>query len=174
MSHLSQTISSLRELFPSALVAVNEYQGETTLVIAPENLLAVAQHLRNELAYNFLEDLAAVDYFPQEPRFAVSYILLSMANNTRLRLKVFLEGEEPGVDSLANTWLSANWHEREAFDLMGIQFKGHPDLRRILMPADWQGHPHRKDYPLGYEEVQFSFNWRDIDNTKSYAKDRAE
>jgi NADH-quinone oxidoreductase subunit C len=75
------------------------------------------------------------------------------------------------VDSVTSVWRCADWYEREAFDMLGIKFNNHPDLRRILMPADWVGYPHRKDYPLGYEEVQFSFNWREIDSKKPYAKE---
>ena len=82
-----------------------------------------------------------------------------------------IDGQDPQLPSVSGVWPAAEWPEREAFDLMGIEFIGHPDLRRILMPADWEGHPLRKDYPLGYEEVQFSFNWREIDRRKDYAPD---
>jgi NADH-quinone oxidoreductase subunit C len=94
-----------------------------------------------------------------------------MTANARIRLKVLLSGDDPTVDSVVSVWRNADWYEREAFDMLGIKFNNHPDLRRILMPNDWVGHPHRKDYPLGYEEVQFSFNWREIDAKKPYAKD---
>jgi NADH-quinone oxidoreductase subunit C len=174
MSHLSHTLSALRAAFGTAILDVTEFRGETTVLVEPAHLLAISQHLHDQLNYTFLADLAAVDYFPAEPRFAVSYVLFSLAHNTRFRVKVYLEGDEPSVDSVSGVWLSANWHEREAYDLMGIHFNNHPDLRRILMPAEWEGHPHRKDYPLGYEEIQFSFNWREVDDTKSYAKDRSE
>ncbi|HUN22961.1 MAG TPA: NADH-quinone oxidoreductase subunit C [Anaerolineales bacterium] len=174
MSHLSHTLSELQAAFGTDIQAVSEFRGETTVVVEPTRILAISQYLHDQLSYTFLADLAAVDYFPEEPRFAVSYVLFSLAQNTRFRVKVFLEGDEPSVDSVSGVWLSANWHEREAYDLMGIHFNNHPDLRRILMPAEWEGHPQRKDYPLGYEEIQFSFNWREVDGTKSYAKDRSE
>jgi NADH-quinone oxidoreductase subunit C len=93
-----------------------------------------------------------------------------MLHNRRLRLKVLWSDGDPAVPSMTGDWPSANWEEREAYDMFGIQFAGHPDLRRVLMPADWEGHPQRKDYPLGYETVQFSFNFDEIDRHKPYAK----
>jgi len=94
-----------------------------------------------------------------------------MSKMARVRLKVLVPEEDPEVPTVTNVYINADWYEREAWDMMGIKFAGHPDLRRLLMPADWEGHPHRKDYPLGYEEVQFSFNWREIDAKKPYAKE---
>jgi NADH dehydrogenase subunit C (EC 1.6.5.3) len=94
-----------------------------------------------------------------------------MLYTRRLRIKVYLSGDDPRLPSVTSVWPSADWEEREAYDMMGIHFEGHPSLRRILMPADWEGHPQRKDYPLGYEQVQFSFNFDDIDRLKPYAKD---
>jgi NADH-quinone oxidoreductase subunit C len=112
-----------------------------------------------------------VDYWPQTtPRFHVVYHLYSMPHNLILRLRVPLNGNAPHVDTMEKVFPNANWKEREIWDMFGIVFDGHSDLRRILMPADWQGHPLRKDYPLGYEEVQFSFNAEEIDRRKPYAK----
>ncbi len=173
MTHVEKTVAALRARFPDAIEDVIEFRGETTVVIAPPAIVEVCTFLRDdpELGYNYLADLAGVDYLPAEPRFAVSYLPYAMAANARLRLKVYLPGEAPEVASVTGVWANADWHEREAWDMLGIKFTGHPDLRRLLMPADWVGHPHRKDYPLGYEEVQFSFNWREIDARKPYAKD---
>jgi len=101
--------------------------------------------------YNFFEDMTAVDWFPSSPRFQLSYHILSFTNKERIRLRVLLEGDSPTVESVTPVWPSANFYEREVFDLFGITFDGHPNLRRILMPDDWQGHPLRKDYPVeGY------------------------
>ncbi len=101
--------------------------------------------------YNFFEDMTAVDWFPAAPRFQLSYHLLSHALMDRVRLRVMLDDADPTVDSIVPVWLGANFYEREVFDLFGIRFTGHPDLRRILLPDDWQGHPLRKDYPVeGY------------------------
>ncbi|MFQ5408353.1 MAG: NADH-quinone oxidoreductase subunit C [Anaerolineales bacterium] len=172
MNHIETTIAAIRSAYPEAVQDVKEFRGETTVVLRAGALLDVCRLLRDDgaLAYTVLADLAAVDYWPDEPRFAVSYLPFAMQHNTRLRLKVFLPGEAPEVDTVSAIWPSANWQEREAYDLMGIRFVDHPDLRRILMPADWEGHPHRKDYPLGYEEVQFSFNKEEIDKRKKYAE----
>ena len=171
MSHLERTISALQERFPHGVLGKAEFRGDITLQIDSASLVAVCRYLRDEpaLGYNVLVDIGAVDYSPQEPRFALFYIVYALVQNTRLRLKVLLPDAEPVAPSISGIWPSANWPEREAFDMMGIGFEGHPDLRRILMPADWEGHPHRKDYPLGYEEVQFTFNKREIDARKKYA-----
>jgi NADH-quinone oxidoreductase subunit C len=127
----------------------------------------VAQFMRDTpgLVYNFLSDISAVDYYPEynrPERFGISYHIYSMLYNRRLRLKVFVPEEEPEVATVTSVWPGANWLEREIFDMMGITFTGHPDMRRVLMPEDWDGHPHRRDYPLGYEQVQFSFNVEEI------------
>lgn len=103
-------------------------------------------------------------------RFAVSYHIYSLLYNRRLRIKVFVNEDEPVVPTVTNVWPAANWLEREINDMMGIRFEGHPDMRRLLMPDDWQGHPHRRDYPLGYETIQFSFNVEDILKHKPFAK----
>ncbi len=104
-----------------------------------------------DCAFNYLSDLTCVDWFPQEPRFEVIYHLLSMSKKERVRLKVRLDGDSPVVESVTSVWPGANYFEREVFDLFGVRFTGHPYLRRLLMPEDWQGHPLRKDYPVeGY------------------------
>jgi NADH-quinone oxidoreductase subunit C len=118
-----------------------------------------------------LVDVTAVDYWPQEePRFHVVYQLYSMRNNLLLRLRVPLNGSLPHVRTVEGIYPSANWFEREVWDLFGIRFDNHSDPRRIIMPADWDGHPLRKDYPLGYEEVQFSFNQDQVSQHKPSPK----
>lgn len=173
MTHVQKTVEAIKAKFPEAVEEVIEFRGETTVVVKPEAIVAVSGLIKNDpdLKYNYLVDVVGVDLYNEEPRFAVSYIAYAMTANARIRLKVFLPGDEPTVDSVTSVWRSADWYEREAFDMLGIKFNNHPDLRRILMPADWVGYPHRKDYPLGYEEVQFSFNWREIDSKKPYAKE---
>jgi NADH-quinone oxidoreductase subunit C len=99
------------------------------------------------------------------------YFFYSLAHNIRLGLRVPLNGNAPTLPSIEGIYPNANWHEREIWDMFGIRFEGHSDLRRILMPYDWEGHPLRKDYPLGYEEVQFTFNYDEIDQRKPYAKE---
>jgi NADH-quinone oxidoreductase subunit C len=101
--------------------------------------------------YNFFEDVTAVDWFPSSPRFQLSYHIVSHTYKERIRLQVLLDGDAPAVESITTVWPSANFYEREVFDLFGIGFEGHPNLRRIMMPDDWQGYPLRKDYPVeGY------------------------
>jgi NADH-quinone oxidoreductase subunit C len=146
-------VQRLREWNGAAVAEVVEFRGETTVLVPRQHLLAVAEFLAGEpsLRFSFLSDLSAVDRFPLEPRFEVNYHLLSMEKRARLRLKVKLAGKDPSVHSVTPVWPTANWHERETFDLFGIRFEGHPDLRRILMPDDWEGYPLRKDYPTeGY------------------------
>lgn len=166
-------VESLRAAFSDAVQDVQEFRGEITFIIDRDHIVDVCRYCRDTkgLEYNFLSDVAGVDYFPQEPRFAVSYHLYSMIHNRALRLKVLLPGDEPEIPSVIGLFPSANWSEREIYDMFGITFTGHPDLRRLLMPEDWDGHPLRKDYPLGYETVQFSFNFDEVDKYKPYARE---
>ena len=151
---------------------VDEYRGEVRLVIAAARLVEAARALRDEFGYRMLVDITAVDYWPQEtPRFHLVYHLLDLDHNLILSLRVPLDGHAPSLETLESVFPNANWYEREVWDMFGIRFEGHSDLRRILMPFDWEGHPLRKDYPLGYEEVQFSFNFEEIDLRKPYAKE---
>ncbi len=127
--------------------------GETTVTISSSSIREVCEFLRSRHGFDMLADLCGVDRGPEEePRFEVNYHLFSTMHHQRLRLKVLLSGEEPKVGTVTTVWRTANWHERETFDLVGIEFEGHPDLRRILLPSDFDGHALRKDYPLrGYE-----------------------
>jgi NADH-quinone oxidoreductase subunit C len=166
-------IDLIKSKFPEAIQQVIEFRGETTLVIAPEALIDVALFLRDDpaLKFDLLSDVSAVDYFPEHPRFAVNYHVYSMENNRSLRLKVQLDGETPHVASVTSVWPGANWHEREVWDLMGVRFDGHPDLRRIMLPEDYLGHPLRKDAARFYEEPQFTHNFDEVESRKPYAKE---
>ena len=136
---------------PGAIVGGGPAFGEITLEVRPERILPVCRFLKDEQKFVRLADLTAVDWHPREPRFEVVYHLHSFEMNQRLRLKCRLPGEAPELDSVTGIWRSANWHEREVYDLFGIVFRGHPNLIRIMMPEDWEGHPLRKDYPIhGY------------------------
>jgi NADH-quinone oxidoreductase subunit C len=145
------TVTLVKEKFPQAVLEAVEFRDEQTLVLQPASLLSVCTYLQKNLRYDFLSTVTAVDWPERTPRFDVVYQLLSLTNQCVLRLKVRVgnRGEEhPSVPSVTSIWPGANWYEREVYDLFGIEFAGHPDLRRIMMPPDWTTHPLRKDYPL--------------------------
>ncbi len=136
----------------AAVLAEKRDLGELTLEIAPEKLVAVCAHLKAVCGFERLSGITAVDRYPAEPRFEIVYHLHSVSRNERVRLKCRLPGEDAEIDSATAVWRSANWYEREVFDLFGVRFRNHPDLRRIMLPEDWEGHPLRKDYPVqGYK-----------------------
>ncbi|MDE2485645.1 MAG: NADH-quinone oxidoreductase subunit C [candidate division NC10 bacterium] len=149
------TVSELRERFPEATFSTRSFRNETTLLVRSGDLIRICRHLKEDpgLLYDFLSDLTAVDRLGDHPRFEVVYRLFSLQYKWRIRLKAQVE-EEEAVPSVTSVWGAANWHEREVFDMFGIRFEGHPDLRRILMPEGWEGFPLRKDYP-----VQASPKW---------------
>ena len=135
---------------PEAMLDAKFDRGELTLTIAAGEIRSAAATVQ-AAGYNFFEDVTAVDWFPSSPRFQLSYHILSHTYKERIRLRVLLDGDAPSVESITSVWPSANFYEREVFDLFGIGFEGHPNLCRIMMPDDWQGHPLRKDYPVeGY------------------------
>ena len=149
------TVSKLRERFPEATLSTRSFRNETTLLVRPGDIIRICRHLKEDfgLLYDFLSDLTAVDRLGNHPRFEVVYHLYSLQYKWRIRLKVQVE-EGEAVPSVTSVWSTANWHEREVFDMFGISFEGHPDLRRILMPEGWEGFPLLKDYP-----VQASPKW---------------
>ena len=173
MSQIEQTVTALKNRFGSAIERVIEFRGETTVSVKRQAIIEVLRFLKEspDLNYTFLADLTAYDDHPNEPRFKVIYQLREMADYTNLRVKCLVPGSEPVLPTATGVYPNANWPERELFDMFGLTFTGHPDLRRLLMPDDWHGHPLRKDYPLGYEEVEFTFNFDDIDGKKTYARD---
>lgn len=166
-------LSVLRERLGQGVLAASEFRGDLSVTLAPAAYLAAAQLLRDdaELAYTFLENLCGTDYLGREPRFEVVAHLVSMRHNHRVCLKVGASEASPSVPSLTPLFATANYQERETWDLLGIGFEGHPALARILMPDDWVGHPQRKDHPLGDEEVAFTFNQEAIYAQKPFAKE---
>ncbi|MGD2026953.1 MAG: NADH-quinone oxidoreductase subunit C [Anaerolineales bacterium] len=149
-----------------------EFRGQVQVTIPPEQIVAAATALRDKHSFEIMPDITAVDYWPQtEPRFHVVYQFNSVSRHIRVTLRVPLDGNEPTIATLTGVYPNANWLERELWDMFGIRAEGHPDLRRLLMPYDWEGHPLRKDYPLGYEEVQFTFNYDEIDQRKPRPKE---
>ena len=147
-------LETVREKFAVDIVETHAFRGDETVVIRPAALLLVAKFLKETLEFNYLMDATVVDYLfyaggrvQKEFRFEVVYHFFSLKNNTRLRLKVQLDEKNPTVDSLTGLWASADWYEREVWDMYGIRFNGHPNLKRILMYEEFQGHALRKDYP---------------------------
>lgn len=144
------SLQLLKEQFPEAVVDTLVPQGDATAVVLPESLMKIAEFLKSDrrLQFDVLVDITAIDYLGKTPRFCVVYHLLSLPFQRRLRLKVSVDNGGPALDSLTPFWGSANWLEREVWDMFGIQFAGHPDLKRILMYDGFEGHPLRKDYPI--------------------------
>jgi len=141
-------VGKLKEKFFGSVLDVTEFRGESTVTVKKEDIVAICAFAKKELGYNLLSDVCGVDYLGRAPRFMVVYHLFNISTKERLRLKAPVEEKDPRIDTVSGVWATANWHERECWDLMGIVFNNHPDLRRILMPDDWEGHPLRKDYPL--------------------------
>ena len=140
--------AAVEEFDPSALVGGKLDRGEVALEIAAEKIVPVCRFLKEQQQFVRVSTVTGVDRYPAEPRFEVVYHLHSIARNLRLRVKCRLGGENPEIDSVTAVWRGANWYERETFDLFGVRFRNHPDLRRIMLPEDWDGHPLRKDYPV--------------------------
>lgn len=137
---------------------VKDALGEVTVIVPREAIVDAASFLKNKHGFDMLADLCGADRGPEEdPRFEVNYHLLSTKHYNRLRLKVLLSEDDASVETVTSLWKTADWHERETYDLLGVKFEGHPDLRRILLPSDFDGHALRKDYPLrGYEPYSLS------------------
>jgi len=146
---------------------------EQARVIVPAGkIVELCKELRDKHDFESLMGFSVVDYHPQtEPRFHLIYQFRSITQKIHLEVRMEINGSEPVVDSVTGIYPGANWYEREGWGMFGIHFEGHPDLRRLLMPYDWEGHPLRKDYPLGYEEVQFTFNYDEIAKRKPSPKE---
>ncbi|MBV6395975.1 MAG: NAD(P)H-quinone oxidoreductase subunit J, chloroplastic [Anaerolineales bacterium] len=151
---------------------VEEFRGETHIFVEAPRIVEALTALRDTHDFKLLSAMTAVDYWPQEsPRFHVVYQLTSVTKNASIQARVAVGGEQPELPTASGVFASANWREREVFDMFGIRFAGHPDPRRILMPTDYEGHPLRKDHPLGYEEPQFTFNFDEIRLAKPSPKE---
>jgi len=169
MTNVPSIVQNLKDRFGASTY---EFRGETSLILKAEQIVPACQILRDEFNFELLNEQTAVDYWPElTPRFHVVYRLRSLKHNLIFGLRVPLDGNFPSMPTLTGVYANANWFERELWDMFGIRFEGHPDLRRVMMPEDWVGHPLRKDYPLGYEEVQFTFNFDEIDVRKPYAQE---
>lgn len=160
---------ALADALGNAITQILVFRDEITLVVPRERIVEVLTHLRDVQQFDMLTDETCVDYAPREPRFGVLYQLYSIKRNIRVRVKVMLSEYDASIPTATSIYRNANWLEREIYDLFGIHFIGHPDLRRILLPPDWQGHPLRKEVPVNVEENAFSFNRARIDAQKPYA-----
>jgi NADH-quinone oxidoreductase subunit C len=145
---LKTTVEKLNERFPESLLGVYQSSGDTFIQIDADSLIEISEFLKEELSYVILSDLFGVDRYTSEERFEVVYNLISLKDRQRLFMKVRLEEEEPELETVTNIWRSANWKEREVYDMFGIIFLNHPDLRRIYMPEDFEYFPLRKEFPL--------------------------
>ena len=154
----------IKEIFPEEVLDVREFRGQVSVTLRKNRIRDISRYLHDapDLYFDYLIDICGVDYLGKKgKRFEVVYHLYSIKHRHAIRLKAEASGEDSSIDSVTPVWIGANWHEREVFDLFGIKFNGHPDLRRILMPEDWEGYPLRKDYPLkgpakewrGFEDV---------------------
>jgi NADH-quinone oxidoreductase subunit C len=168
---LQSIVQTLQEKYE--VIKVEEFRGEVHVFIAPAQVVEVLTHLRDNESFELMSAMTAVDYWPQgeDPRFNVICQLTSVSRDLSLQIRIPVAGADPRVPTVSGVYGSANWREREIFDMFGIAFEGHPDLRRILMPFDWEGHPLRKDFPLGYEEPQFTFNFEEISLQKPNPKE---
>lgn len=150
---MGETLNQIQERFNKSVLGVHDFRGNETVIVSKESLLEVMRRLKDdpEFDFNILMDLSAVDYlnFPEaRPRFEMVYHLFSLKKNQRIRVKVPVDEKEPVVPSLTKIWPAADWYEREVWDMFGIRFSGHPNLKRILMYEEFVGHPLRKDYPV--------------------------
>lgn len=152
MNNESLTLQLLKEQFPDKIIETHSFRGDDTAIVKKEAILEVLKFLKEDprLKYNFLMDLAGVDYltYKKDPRFEVVYHLYSLEYNRRVRIKAPVDEDDPVIDSVTPLWEAANWYEREVWDMFGIKFRGHPNLKRLLMYEEFVGHPLRKDYPI--------------------------
>jgi len=164
-TELELTAQELRDREQGSVLDTEFHRGRAVLVIEPASVKPVLTHLRGK-GYRFLASLHGVDYYPEEPRLGVLYELLDMERVERISVKARVPTDAPEVDSVVELFPGAEFPEREVYDMFGVRFNGHPDLRRILMPEDYEGHPQRRDFPVGGEPVLFTFN-----EQQSYGKD---
>ena len=166
---LEPIVKALQEKFSASY---EEFRGEVHVFVTTEQIIDALTLLRDKYEFELLSALTASDYWPQvSPRFHVIYQLSSLAKNITVQLRVPVNGDRPKVPTATRVYEVANWRERELMDMFGIVAEGHPDPRGLLLPEDIGGHPLRKDFPLGYEEPQFTFNFEEIDLRKPYAKE---
>ncbi len=161
----------LKERFPEEVLDIKEFRGQVSVTLKKEKIIDILRFLHDDpdLFFDYLVDVCGADYLgKKEKRFEVVYHLYSIKHRHALRIKAEVAGDNPSIDSVVAIWAGANWHEREAYDMFGIVFSGHPDLRRILLPEDWEGYPLRKDYPLQGPEKEWPGFLDVLDRAKKY------
>ena len=154
-----EAVEKIKEKFPEEVRDVKEFREQVSVTLNKGRIFEICRFLHDEpeLSFDYLADLCGTDYLgKKDKRFEVVYHLYSIKHRCGIRLKAEVTEDDPTIDSVVPIWAGVNWHERECFDMYGITFKGHPDLRRILMPEDWEGHPLRKDYPIKGPEKEWS------------------
>jgi NADH-quinone oxidoreductase subunit C len=166
-----QIAEKIKEKFPDEVLDVREFGGQVSVILKKGKILQISRYLHDdpELSLDYLRDVCGVDYLgKKEKRFEVVYHLYSMKHRHMLRLKAEVAEDDTTIDSVTAVWAGANWHEREAFDMYGIIFNGHPDLRRVLLPEDWEGYPLRKDYPVKGPEKEWAGFLEVLDRAKRF------
>jgi NADH-quinone oxidoreductase subunit C len=156
-TELELTAQELRDAHADSILDTEFHRGRATLVANPAKIRAVVEHLQSK-GYTMIASLHGVDYYPHEPRLGVLYEMLDRQRVERISVKARVHTEHPHIDSVVDLFPGANYPEREVYDMFGVVFDGHPDLRRILMPEDYEGHPQRRDFPIGGEPVLFTYN----------------
>lgn len=152
----AEIAEKIKEKFPDEIIDITNFRDQIAVIVKRGKVFEILKYLHDDplLSFDHLQDLTAVDWLnKKEPRFEVVYNLFSIRYGNRIRIKAQVPGDDPKITSVVPIWAGANWHERECYDMFGIVFTGHPDLRRILLPEDWEGHPLRKDYPLKGPEL---------------------
>ena len=163
-------LQTLVERFPEQILTSHAHVGDETIVTRAEHLLEIARFLREDdaMAFDFMSDVTCVDYLKREPRFEVVYHLYSLKHRHRIRVKIALPEGQESLPSLCGLWAAANWGEREVWDMYGIRFEGHPNLRRVLMYEEFEGHPLRKDYPIQQSQPRMDLRRRERDAVEEY------
>ncbi len=161
----------IKERFSEEVLDIKEFRGQVSVALKKEKILDIFRYLHDDadLFFDYLVDVCGADYLgKKEKRFEVVYHLYSIKHRHAVRIKAEVPGDKPSIDSVVPIWAGANWHEREAYDMYGIVFNGHPDLRRVLLPEDWEGYPLRKDYPVKGPEKEWSGFLDVLDRAKKY------
>jgi NADH-quinone oxidoreductase subunit C len=156
-TELELTAHELRDIDAESILDTEFHRGRAVLVVNPQRITKVLEHLKQK-GYTFLASLHGVDYYPEEPRLGILYEMLDMERVDRISVKARVHTETPHIDTVVELFPGAEFPEREAYDMFGVIFDGHPDLRRMLMPEDYEGHPQRRDFPMGGEPVLFTYN----------------